>query len=31
MIAARLEPVAGQTLADLDDYYRPENYDRRLY
>jgi hypothetical protein len=31
VIAERLEPVAGQSLADLDDYYRPENYDRGLY
>jgi PPOX class probable FMN-dependent enzyme len=31
VIAQRLEPVAGQSLADLDAYYRPENYDRGLY
>jgi uncharacterized protein len=31
VIAAELEPVAGQSLADLDDYYRPDNYDRKLY
>ncbi len=31
VIAQQLEPVAGQSLADLDDYYRPENYDKGLY
>ncbi|WP_210652034.1 pyridoxamine 5'-phosphate oxidase family protein [Nocardioides sp. SYSU D00065] len=30
-IAHELEPVAGQGLAELEDYYRPENYDRGLY
>ncbi|WP_210441398.1 pyridoxamine 5'-phosphate oxidase family protein [Nocardioides xinjiangensis] len=31
VIAHELEPVAGQTLEDLDDYYRPDNYDKSLY
>lgn len=31
VIAQQLEPVAGQSLADLDDYYRPANYDKGLY
>jgi uncharacterized protein len=31
VVAAELEPVAGQSLADLDDYYRPDNYDKKLY
>lgn len=31
VIAQQLEPVAGQSLADLDDYYRPDNYDKGLY
>ncbi|WP_322921893.1 MSMEG_1061 family FMN-dependent PPOX-type flavoprotein [Nocardioides renjunii] len=31
VIAHELEPVAGQGLAELEDYYRPENYDRGLY
>ncbi|KRF35991.1 pyridoxamine 5'-phosphate oxidase family protein [Nocardioides sp. Soil805] len=31
VIAQQLEPVAGQSLADLDDYYRSENYDKGLY
>lgn len=31
VIADRLEPVAGQSLADLEHYYAPENYGRDLY
>lgn len=31
VIAQELEPLAGQTLADLDEYYRPENYAKGLY
>ncbi|WP_210503939.1 pyridoxamine 5'-phosphate oxidase family protein [Nocardioides xinjiangensis] len=31
VIAHELEPVAGQTLEDLDDYYRPDNYGKSLY
>ena len=31
VIAHELEPIAGQGLAELEDYYRPENYDRGLY
>ncbi len=31
VIAQELEPVAGQSLAELDDYYRPENYRKGLY
>ena len=30
-IAHALEPVAGMGVAELEDYYRPENYDRGLY
>lgn len=30
-IAARLEPVPGQSAADLDAYYAPANYERGLY
>lgn len=31
VIAQELEPQPDKTLADLDDYYRPENYSRGLY
>ncbi len=31
VIAQRLEPQPGKTLAELDDYYRPENYAKGLY
>lgn len=31
VIAQELEPQADKTLADLDDYYRPENYAKGLY
>ncbi len=31
VIAQELEPQAGKTLDDLDDYYRPENYSKGLY
>ncbi|MBC2934536.1 MSMEG_1061 family FMN-dependent PPOX-type flavoprotein [Nocardioides sp. zg-1228] len=31
VIAHELEPVAGQGLAELEDYYRPANYDKGLY
>jgi len=31
VIAHELEPVAGQGLAELEDYYRPDNYDKGLY
>ena len=30
-IAHELEPLAGQDLAALEEYYRPENYDKGLY
>ena len=31
VFADGLEPVAGQSLADLETYYAPENYGSRLY
>jgi len=31
VIAQELEPQADRTLAELDDYYRPENYAQGLY
>ena len=31
VIAQKLEPQPGKTLAELDDYYRPENYSKGLY
>lgn len=31
VIAQALEPQPDKTLADLDDYYRPENYSQGLY
>jgi PPOX class probable FMN-dependent enzyme len=31
VIAQVLEPQPGKTLAELDDYYRPENYSKGLY
>lgn len=31
VIAQELEPQEGKTLADLDDYYRPDNYEKGLY
>ena len=31
VIADQLEPVAGQSLADLESYYAPENYGSQLY
>ena len=30
-IAHELEPVAGLGIAELEEYYRPENYDKGLY
>lgn len=31
VIADRMEPIEGQSLADLDEYYDRRNYDRGLY
>ncbi|RYE77407.1 MAG: pyridoxamine 5'-phosphate oxidase family protein [Myxococcales bacterium] len=31
VIAARLEPVEGQSAEDLEHYYAPQNYGRDLY
>lgn len=31
VIAQALEPQPDKTLAELDDYYRPENYSQGLY
>ncbi|PUA79621.1 MSMEG_1061 family FMN-dependent PPOX-type flavoprotein [Nocardioides currus] len=31
VITQELEPQAGKTLDELDDYYRPENYAQGLY